>query len=184
MRVALYSLVFALILCLASLIAPRDNLSSEENEEIRKKSGSSPIVIHSDTLEVDQQKRVIVFEGKVKAQSDDMVVDCEKMFVYYTENPSGGESAVESSKIDRIIARGNVRVNRSDGLMAKAGKAVFYQGEDKIVLTDNPSVWQGRDVVEGDRITILLSENRSIVEGSGVKRVKATLFPKEEKGSK
>lgn len=183
MRIARYSLLCGAILCLASFIAPRDNLLSEVKERVRKNSDSAPIVIHSDTLEVDQQKRVIVFEGKVKAQSDDMVVDCEKMVVYYTENPSGGESAVESSKIDRIIAQGNVRVNRSDGLTAKAGKAVFYQGEDKIVLTDNPSVSQGRDVVEGDRITVLLRENRSIVEGSGPKRVKATLFPKEEKGS-
>lgn len=183
MRVALYALLFAVTLCLAPLIAPQNNVLSEVKGENRKSSDSGPIVIHSDSLEVDQQKRVIVFEGKVKAQSDDMVVDCEKMIVYYTENPSRGESAVESRKIDRIIALGNVRVNRSDGSMANAGKAVFYQGEDKIVLTDNPSVRQGQDLVEGERITILLSEQRSIVEGSEAKRVKATLFPKEKKGS-
>jgi len=52
----------------------------------------------------------------------------------------------------------------------------------KIVLTENPSVQQGRDVVEGHKIIILLNENRSIVEGSETKRVKATIFPKEEKG--
>ena len=59
---------------------------------------------------------------------------------------------------------------------------VYYQGEGKIVLTENPSVQQGRDVVEGHKIIIFLNENRSIVEGSETERVKATIFPKEEKG--
>jgi lipopolysaccharide export system protein LptA len=36
--------------------------------------------------------------------------------------------------------------------------------------------------VEGEKIIILLKEERSIVEGSKGKPVKATLFPKEEKG--
>ncbi|MBA7707352.1 Lipopolysaccharide export system protein LptA [subsurface metagenome] len=111
-----------------------------------------------------------------------MVIDCQKMLVYYLGSPTDNESAVDSSKIDKIIALGNVTVNRSDGSMARAGKAVYYQGEGRIVLTENPSVQQGRDVVEGHKIIILLNENRSIVEGSETKRVKATIFPKEEKG--
>ena len=50
------------------------------------------------------------------------------------------------------------------------------------MLTEDPSVQQGRDIVEGEKIIILLKEERSIVEGSKGKPVKATLFPKEEKG--
>jgi len=68
--------------------------------------------------------------------------------------------------------------------MARAEKAVFYQDEQKIVLTENPLVQQGADFVEGKQITIFLNDNRSIVEGNGKKRVKATIFPKEEKGEK
>ena len=72
MRIARYSLLCGAILCLASFIAPRDNLLSEVKEKVRKNSDSAPIVIHSDTLEVDQQKRVIVFEGKVKAKQEEL----------------------------------------------------------------------------------------------------------------
>jgi lipopolysaccharide export system protein LptA len=151
----------------------------EESQEISKEDR---IVIKSDTLEVDQQKRLIVFEGKVRAQQRDMTVDCQKMLVYYLDRSASNESEVESRQIDKIIALGNVTVNRSDGSVAHAGKAVFFQAEEKIVLTEDPSVQQGRDIVQGEKIIILLKEERSIVEGSKGKPVRATLFPKEEEG--
>ncbi len=140
-----------------------------------------PIVIHSDTLLFDQQQRIITFKGKVKARSEDMKVDCQEMIVYLRENPSSGTS-VESGRIEKIIALGDVVITTSDGGIARAGKAVFYQSEEKAVLTENPSVQQGPDLVEGHRIVMYLRENHSVIEGSASKRVKATLFPKEEKG--
>jgi len=156
--------------------------SNEVNKASKKTSQASPIIIHSDSLELDQQKRFIVFEGKVRARREDMAIDCQKMIVYYLDNPNKNESKVESTRIDKIVALGNVIINRYDGGMARAGKAVFYQNEDKVVLTENPFVQQGPDFVEGHRIIIFLNEDRSIVEGSERKRVKATIFPREEKG--
>ena len=156
--------------------------SNEVNKASKKISSASPIIIHSNSLELDQQKRLIVFKGKVRARREDMTIDCQKMIVYYLDSPKKNKSKVESNRIDKIIALGNVTINRYDGGMARAGKAVFYQNEDKVVLTENPFVQQGPDFVEGHRIIIFLNENRSIVEGSERKRVKATIFPKEEKG--
>lgn len=148
----------------------------------KKTSSEGPIIIHSNTLEIDQEKKLIVFEGKVRATREGMVVNCQKMIVYYLDRPTKNESNIESGRIDKIIALGDVIINRSDGGMARAGKAVFYQNAAKLVLTENPSIKQGPDFVEGHRITILLNENRSIIEGGKTKRVKATIFPKEEKG--
>ncbi len=153
------------------------------NKPSRKISSERPIIIHSNTLEVDQNLRVIVFKGKVRARSEDMVVDCQKMIVYYLANPNReNDSNLESNRIEKIVALGDVVINRFDGGMAQAGKAVFYQDEEKVVLTENPMVKQGLDFVEGHRITMFLNENRSIIEGGETKRVKATIFPKEEKG--
>ena len=160
--------------------SPDKGYSNRVNQA--KISSKSPIIIHSNSLEVDQKKRLIVFEGKVRARREDMVVDCQKMIVYYLDNSNKNESSVESIRIDKIIALGDVIINRSDGSVARAGKVVFYQNEDKVVLTENPIIQQGPDFVEGHRIIIYLNENRSIIEGSETKRVKATLFPKEEKG--
>jgi lipopolysaccharide export system protein LptA len=148
----------------------------------KKISTESPITIHSNTLEVDQNLRVIVFRGKVRAKTEEMVVDCQKMIVYYAASATKNESNLESGRIEKIVALGNVIIERSDGSMARAGKAVFYQNDEKVVLTDNPVVKQGRDLVEGHKIIMFLDENRSIIEGGETKRVKATIFPKEEKG--
>jgi len=157
----------------------RQQCLAQQKEAASGISSEKPMVIHSDTLIFDQEEGIITFEGKVKATSKDLVVECKKMIVYLNENSSPG-SGLESGRIEKIIASGDVVINRSDGGIAKAGKAIFYQNEERVVLTENPSVQQGQDFAEGHRIVLYLKENRSIIEGSGEKRVKATLFPKEE----
>jgi lipopolysaccharide export system protein LptA len=61
-----------------------------------------------------------------------------------------------------------------------AQNAVFTNAEQKIVLTGQPKVWQGRDMVSGEKITILLEEDKSFVEGGPERRVEVILYPKEE----
>jgi lipopolysaccharide export system protein LptA len=182
MKGALSAVGLVVGLSIVFLVAFQNDSIAQIREEAQEISKEDRIVIKSDTLEVDQQKRLIVFEGKVRARRRDMTVDCQKMLVYYLDSSASAESNVESRQIDKIIALGNVTVNRSDGSVAHAGKAVFFQAEEKIVLTEDPSVQQGRDIVEGEKIIILLKEERSIVEGSKGKPVRATLFPKEEEG--
>ena len=83
--------------------------------------------------------------------------------------------------ISKIIATGRVSISRAQGGLATAEKAVYFEDDEKIVLTGNPVVKQGNDFVEGDRITIFLKENRSVVESFVGKKVKAIIFPKREK---
>jgi lipopolysaccharide export system protein LptA len=181
MKILLAIFSFSITIFLALLILPQVNSFSQLTKTSQEASSESPLVINSDRLEVDQKKRVIIFEGNVRAMTDDMVVDCQKMIVYYLDKPTEKGSGMGARRIDKIIASGDVTINRSDGAIARAGKAVFYQNEDKAVLTESPIVRQGPDFVEGHRITLFLSENRSIIEGSEEQRVKATIFPKEEK---
>jgi lipopolysaccharide export system protein LptA len=160
---------------------PHGQCFAQQKETSGGISSENPIIINSDSLLFDQQQGIITFEGKVKAHSNDMVVDCKKMIVYLKENFSGS-SGMDSSRIEKIIALGDVVINQPDRGVARAGRAVFYQDEEKVVLTENPSVQQGPDLAEGERIVMYLKENKSIIEGSAAKRVKATLFPREEKG--
>ena len=182
MRILLSIFAFSVMTSFVFLAPPQINSFSQEKRSSKKISSVSPIIIYSNILELDQQKKLIIFEGKVKAKTEDMVVECQKMIVYYLASPTKGESTVESGRIEKIIALGDVIINRSDGGIARAGKAIFYQNEQKVVLTENPSVQQGPDFVEGHRITMFLNEDRSVVEGGETKRVKATIFPKEKKG--
>jgi lipopolysaccharide export system protein LptA len=182
MRIALSIFSCNIIISFVFFLFPQTNSFSQESKASSQPSTGNSIIIHSNTLELDQEKKLVVFEGKVQAKTEDMVIDCQKMLLYYLGNPTDKKASSDFARIDKIIALGDVIINRFDGGMARAGKAVFYQKEEKVVLTENPFVQQGPDYVEGQRIIIFLNENRSIVEGNEKKRVKATIFPKEEKG--
>jgi lipopolysaccharide export system protein LptA len=152
-----------------------------------QKSGPSPLVIHSNRLEVDDASGTVVFSGAVNAKKDEFVMTCQEMTVYYEKSPEKGDPAKTNAaegqtRINRIVARGDVNIQRTQGGTATADEAVYYQKDDKVVLTGKPVVKQGKDFVEGDRITILLKENRSIVESSGDNKVKAVIFQGEKKG--
>lgn len=167
------------IVMFAGCIFPR--LCDAEAKKSTSDVTPLPIVILSKTLEVDNEKRIVTFQGEVNAKKDDFVVDCQKMLVYYRSSPDKGKKEEFAQGIDRIVASGQVRVTRKEGGVAIADKAVYYQDDDKLVLTGHPSVQQGKDLVKGERITIFLGENRSIVESTGKERAQAIIFPKDRK---
>jgi lipopolysaccharide export system protein LptA len=88
----------------------------------------------------------------------------------------GGQPAgPDNSRVQNIVAVGNVHIYQGTR-WAVGGHAVFDQGLRTLVLTENPVLHDGPNVVAGDRVVVFLDENRSIVEG-GRKRVKAVLYP-------
>jgi lipopolysaccharide export system protein LptA len=166
-------------------------------QSLKKALGDSqgqPIVIKSDTLEFDHQSKRVTFSGNVDAKRDDWTIVCQKMVVYYGEKdkePSQKEgmkiekivdsTRKDSLKIEKIVAKGDVRITRQSGGLVTAQEAVYYWDEERVVLTGKPVVQQGDDFVEGTVVTLLLKENRSLVEGSGDTRVRAVISPRSEK---
>ena len=144
-------------------------------------SQSEPIIVKAKTLEWDNEQERVTFTGNVHAKMEGFTVDCWKMEVYYEGTPEKKNSAGGDTKIKQIVAMGKVKINRTEGGEAASEKAVYYGQDEKLILTGNPVVKQGKDFVEGERITIFLKENRSVVEGSEEKRVKAIIFPREKK---
>jgi lipopolysaccharide export system protein LptA len=148
-----------------------------------EKSVESSIVINSNRLEVDNQRKRVTFSGDVDAKRDDFTMTCREMVLYYIEEAAETASEKQELRIDRIVATGEVTITRAEGGSATAEKATYYQNEEKIVLTGNPVVKQGDDFVEGSTITLFLKEDRSIVEGSKGKRARAVLSPGSAKGN-
>ena len=146
------------------------------------KKAQGPMVIKSKTLEADDKKKRITFEGNVEAIRDDFTVLCNKLVVLYEKSSESEKSEDVSASIDKIIATGSVKITRAEGGVATGEKAVYYQKGEKLVLTGKPVVKQGEDFVEGDVITLFLKEDRSIVESAKDKKVRAVIFPKQEKG--
>ena len=150
-------------------------------KEEAQKADAGAIVIKSQSLEVDNQKRIVVFSGQVDAKREDMTINCEKMIVYYMDQSAEKESGKTDVRIDKIVATGKVKISRPDGALAMSEKAVYYENDEKVVLTGRPVVKQGNDFVEGSRITLYLKEKRSTVEGSEKEKVRAVLHPRSEK---
>ena len=155
------------------------------SESSLKKDGASktgPIDIKSNSLEMNNKLKIVTFKGDVNAKKDNFVINCNKMLVYYKSSPGESEKGdKDKTQIDKIVATGHVKINRSKGGTATAEKAIYYQEDEKMVLTGNPAVKQGNDLVKGDRITIFLNEDRSIVEGSKDSKVSVTISPRHPK---
>ncbi|MFP4036164.1 MAG: lipopolysaccharide transport periplasmic protein LptA [Desulfobacteraceae bacterium] len=138
------------------------------------------LVIHSQTLEINNKARTVLFTGDVDARKSTFTIKCREMLLYYQDDAEGDADAAEGMNVEKAEATGDVVITRADGGRAMADKAVYYQAEEKIVLTGNPVVKQGEDFVEGSRIIFFVRENRSIVEGSDKERVRAVIFPDRE----
>jgi len=143
--------------------------------------GQPSIVINSESLEIDNTRNLVTFTGNVDAKKDNFRINCQKMILYYMDRSGEKDAGQRGLKIDRIVAEGKVKIIRSEGGTATAEQAVYYQNDEKLVLTGNPVVKQGNDFVEGTRVILFLKEKRSIVEGSEDHKVRAVLFPRDEK---
>ena len=150
------------------------------NKEKGKSLGQS-IVIRSDTIEIDNKRKIVVFTGNVDARKEDMAITCHKMVLYYEELPADKTLNKTDLKIDKIIATGEVKITRADGGLATSEEATYYQDDEKVILAGKPMVKQGNDFVEGTLITLFLRENRSVVESSGDQKVRAVISPRDVK---
>jgi lipopolysaccharide export system protein LptA len=168
----------SLVLVTALILLVHPFAFSETPEREGEKGDTPSIVVKADSLEIDNKKRIVTFTGHVDAQRDIFTMYCEKMDLHYVNRESGASSEKTQFQVEKIVASGNVKIIRTGGGLATADKAIYYQAEDKVVLTGNPVVKQGKDSVEGSRITLYLKDNRSVVEGSENRKVKAVLFPK------
>jgi lipopolysaccharide export system protein LptA len=180
MRFKRYRLISWATILFFALSAAGSAVAEAPKKEVEK-TEPKPIVIKSKTLEVDNETKVVTFRGEVNAQKDEFTIDCQEMRLYYENTPNQSDSDTSEGSVDKIVAEGQVKITRTEGGMATSDKAIYYQKTEKVVLTGNPVVKQENDFVEGDRITMFLKENRTVVEGSGNRKVRALIFPKREK---
>ena len=171
--------LFYIIIPFLGLITPSAGMPESSFIGIDKINRDQPIIINSDTLEIDNKRRIVTFHGNVDARESDLTIKCQKMLLYYKD--TAGDQASDNSdlKIDKIIAKGKVKISRSDGGLATADEAVYNQKDETVVLTGKPVVKQGDYFVEGAKITLFLKENRSVVEGSKTIKVRAVMSPRK-----
>jgi len=141
-------------------------------------NSGEPIRIASERMELDQKTRTIAFVGQVVVRQGKLTITGKRLTIF-AEQGSGMARDKMVEQIDRIEMQGDVKVTQEDKV-ATAGKAVFYNKEQKIILSDQPRLAQGKDHVEGALITLFLDQEKSIIEGSSSQPVQALLHPKQK----
>ena len=129
---------------------------------------NGPVTVDADSLESIQKEGLSVFKGNVVATQNHSVQYADRMEVY---------TDAKTDRIDRVVSTGNVRIITRDCRMGTANRSEYYDAEQRVVLIGTARVWRDADVVTGERITIYLAEDRSVVEGGKQERVKAIFHP-------
>jgi lipopolysaccharide export system protein LptA len=132
---------------------------------------NSPIVIDADRMEAMRKEGLVIFTGNVIAKQDNSTQTADRMEVYLDD---------KGERVLRIISTGNVKIVTEDCRTGTARRAEYYDDDQRLLLLGNAKVWQEENVVTGERITIWLAEDRSMVESGTPERVKSVFYPKRE----
>lgn len=168
--------LFLLILLLVSLYpsafaAPVGEASSTLSALGKE---SLPINIVSDRLEADDMAKKVNFIGHVIVRRGDVTLYAHEVLVTYLQG---------KGDIEKIIASGEVRIIQNERI-ATAERATLFQKEGKILLTGAARLLQGKDSIEGEEITVLINEEKSIIKAQQGGRVQAIFHPNEPKGER
>jgi lipopolysaccharide assembly outer membrane protein LptD (OstA) len=97
-------------------------------------------------LEVDYLKNLATFHNKVKVHTQDGLMESDSMEVYFSSDKASADQLkqpqseeLNGSKIDKIIARGSVKITRGQNV-SFSEEAVYSALERKITLTGRPKL--------------------------------------------
>ncbi|HEY7585181.1 MAG TPA: lipopolysaccharide transport periplasmic protein LptA [Candidatus Deferrimicrobiaceae bacterium] len=163
MRIRAAIPVFLILAAVVSAAAAQERRTPGAEE-----AANRPIEITADRLSADSLRNSVAFDGNVVATQGDVTLSAERLFAEYSRG---------SGVIEKIVAEGNVLVRQEDK-EARAARAVFYNIEQRIVLSGGADLTQAGNTVKGEAVTIYLRENRSTVTGGEGGRVRAVIHPK------
>ncbi len=138
-----------------------------EQREMKLLDTGQPIDITSDRVETYSKENLIVFKGNVMARQKDMVIYSDSLEAMVLNGGKG---------VERVVAGGNVKIQQGIRV-ANCQKAVFYNIDQKLVLTGAPKVWEGENMVSGDEIVFYIEQNRIEVNRGPDGRGKAKIYP-------
>ncbi|MGE0610713.1 MAG: LptA/OstA family protein [Hyphomicrobiales bacterium] len=138
-------------------------------------NNNQPIDIESDTLEVQDNKKIAIFRGNVKAVQGTMTMRSKELKVSYTSGPedastggakapAGGGLGGGGSQITRIRAEGKVVIDSANDQTATSDWADFDVVSQVVTLGGNVVLSQGGNIISGDKLIIDLKTGQSKLE--------------------
>ena len=106
-------------------------------------SDKNKIIITCDgPLEIDYEKKIATFKNNVKVDSKDSWIYSDTMDVYFIMSDKDNKETkdtpnVMGNKIDKIVARGNVKILRGENI-SYSEEAIYTASDKKIKLSGKP----------------------------------------------
>jgi len=122
------------------------NINPTNNEKPAESDVKKKIVITCDgPLEIDYGKNIATFKNNVKVDTQDCLIQSDIMDVYFgkmgqnTSGAGGEDLASMGSKIDKIVARGHVKITRGESI-SYSDEATYTALDKKITLSGTPKL--------------------------------------------
>ncbi len=166
-----------------------------------RQNNNEPIDISSDTLEVQQDKQLAIFRGKVDVIQGDTRLRSDELFVYYRDrNPPGsgpagaaqrpparnpqptGAAGPDSSSITKIEAKGNVFVSTPKE-RAQGDFGVYDVDKKTVTITGNVLLTSDDSTLRCARAIMYQDTGRSICEPAAGQRVRGVIMPNSSGGA-
>ncbi len=134
-----------------------------------KTNPNAPINVEAARLDVDDRAKQAVFHGEVHAVQGDFVVRTAELRTFYTgaaglaEQPAPDGNAAPA-QISRIEARGKVIVTSKEGQKATGDWADYDVKKNQVVLGGDVVLTQGKNVVQGTKLTIDMVTGQSVID--------------------
>jgi lipopolysaccharide export system protein LptA len=140
----------ALRLCLVCVILA---LSCGAPTALAQNDSTKGTVITSDRLSFDYKRLIAIFEDNVVVVDPQVRMEADRMNVLFTE-----ENAIRS-----VTSTGHVRMWQGDKI-ATCDRAIYLAHDGQLIMRGNASMKQGKDLVQGNEITVWINEDRVVVK--------------------
>ena len=164
-----------LFIFLFILIAPeglfhREAFAQNKNNRPSGTEGN-PIEINSDRMRSLESGQTIIFSGNVVGTWGDLEIKADILEIHNAPKKHSTKKLAKGNlggaqNLEEIVAIGNVHITRGNK-KAKGDRAVYYDKQQKIVLTGSPKAvaWEGKNIMEGKEMTFYLESDRIVVNG-------------------
>lgn len=122
-------------------------ITPDEAKDKKRSSNSEKIIVTCDgPLQIDYEKNTAVLNNNVKVDRQDLQIYSDIMDIYFNKNTDTRSKDTQennpgllNNKIDKIIARGNVKIVRGENI-SYSDEAVYNAMDKKITLSGKPKL--------------------------------------------
>lgn len=155
-----------------------------ETAHAQLSAGRGPIAYSADTLEYQEDKRLLVLTGNVDVTQDNTRLQSDKLTI--TFKPAGAAQAggeMGAGDIDRMIAEGRVFFVRPQQ-KARGDRAIYDTNTDTVTFSGNVVIASDDNVTRSDTVVLEISNQRTTFRPGAGRRVEGVIRPRGQSGGR